>query len=324
MTATTNANEIRTIRVYDAPVDLVWKAWTELDQLAQWWGPRGFTITTHTRQLRPGGSWEFTMHGPDGVDYPNFVRYHEVVPHARLAYGHGASSDAAPMFQVTATFRDLGGTTELDMRMTLPTAEAAQKTRLMIKAHSGYSTWDRLAEHLEKVESSQEIFVINRSFDAPIETVFDMWTIPEHIVAWLPPSGFRMTFSHADIRVGGDALFSMSNGDMSLHARHVYQRLQRPERLVYAQTFTDAAGIVSRHPGMPTWPETTLVTVSFAAEGASQTRVTVRFELVGAVTAEERASFVDERAGMTQGWSGSFDALDGLLPAERASATMTA
>lgn len=309
-----SANDIRLIRIYDAPVALVWDAWTDSAKVAQWWGPRGFSLTTHSKDLRPGGSWVYTMHGPDGTDWPNFTRYHEVEPHSRLVYDHGASSeDAQPMFRVTATFRDLQGKTELDFRMTLPTPEAAQQARVFVKAAGGNATWDRLAEYVEKAQSSQEIFVINRSFAAPIGTVFDMWTTPEHVAAWLPPAGFTMAFQRADIRTGGDATFSMSNGDVTMYARHEYVQVRRPDRLAYLQTFTDEHGNVSRQPGAPTWPEATLVTVVFAEEGPSETRVTVRFDVHGAVTPEEVATFVGERAGMTLGWSGSFDALEALL-----------
>lgn len=314
MTETPNANEIRITRIYDAPVALVWDAWTDPAQVGQWWGPRGFTITTHSKDLRPGGSWVYTMHGPDGTDYPNFTRYHEVEPSARLVYDHGASAeDAAPMFSVTATFRDLQGKTEFDMRMTLPTAEAAQQARVFIKAAGGNGTWDRLAEYLEKTVSNEEVFVIARSFAAPIATVFDMWATPAHLAAWLPPAGFTMTFQRADIRTGGMATFAMTNGDFTMYVRHEFRAVQRPDRLEYAQTFTDADGSVSRQPGAPTWPETTLVTVLFAAEGESATRVTVRFALEGNVTVEEVATFVAERAGMAKGWSRSFDALDAEL-----------
>jgi uncharacterized protein YndB with AHSA1/START domain len=314
MPAPTSANDIRIIRIYDAPVALVWDAWTDSAKVAHWWGPRGFSLTTHSKDLRPGGSWVYTMHGPDGTDWPNFTRYLEVEPRARLVYDHGASSeDAQPMFRVTATFRDLQGKTELDMRMTLPTPEAAQQARVFVKAAGGNGTWDRLAEYVEKAQSSQEIFVINRSVVAPIGTVFDMWTTPEHVAAWLPPAGFTMAFQRADIRTGGDAAFSMSNGNFTMYARHEYVQVRRPDRLEYLQTFTDEHGNVSRQPGAPTWPETTLVTVVFAEEGSSETRVTVRFDVHGAVTPEEVVTFVGERAGMTLGWSGSFDALEALL-----------
>lgn len=97
------------------------------------------------------------MHGPDGTDYPNFARHHEVEPHARLVYDQSASSaDANPMFHVTATFTERGGKTELNMCMTLATAAEAQQTRAFIKAVGGNTTWDRLAEYLEKAVSSRE------------------------------------------------------------------------------------------------------------------------------------------------------------------------
>ena len=315
MPAPTSANDIRIVRIYDAPVALVWDAWTDVNQVAQWWGPRGFTLTTHSKDLRPGGHWSYTMHGPDGTDWPNYARYHVVEPYARLEYDHGASSaDAKPLFRVTATFRDLGGRTEFDMRMTLPTPEEAAQTRVFIKAAGGNGTWDRLAEFLEKEQSAQEIFVINRNFAAPIATVFDMWTTPSHLAAWLSPAGFAMVFTRSDIRASGTAEFTLANGDFTMFVRHAYLDVQRPDRLVYTQSFTDEHGTPARQPGAPTWPEQTRVAVQFVAEGPADTRVTVRFDLEGATTPDEVATFVGERAGMTRGWSASFDALDGLLP----------
>ncbi|MEQ1691949.1 MAG: SRPBCC family protein [Gemmatimonas sp.] len=314
MTATDNANEIRITRVYEAPVALVWDAWTDLAQVAQWWGPRGFTITTASKDLRPGGTWVYTMHGPDGTDWPNFTRYHVVEKHRRLVYDHGASSaDAKPMFRVTVDFRDMGGRTELDMCMTLATTEEANQARANIKAHGGNSTWDRLAEYLEKETSSKEIFVINRSFNASMETMFDMWTTPEHFAQWLPPTGFTMDFRRIDIRKGGDGFYTMTNGQFTMYGRVDYLEVKRPDRLQYTQCFTDADENISRHPGAPTWPEKMLTTVSLAAESPKQTRVTVRWEVYGAATADEVAAFVKERAGMTMGWTGSFDKLEAVL-----------
>jgi uncharacterized protein YndB with AHSA1/START domain len=163
MTASDSARDIRITRVYDAPLARVWDAFTDDAQASQWWGPRGFTITTHSKDLRPGGTWVYTMHGPDGTDWPNFTRYHEVEHHARLVYDHGASSeDSAPMFRMTVLFRELGDRTELALCMTLPSPEAAQQARVFIKAAGGNATWDRLAEYLEAQSSRDEVFVINR------------------------------------------------------------------------------------------------------------------------------------------------------------------
>ncbi|MCC7053177.1 MAG: SRPBCC domain-containing protein [Gemmatimonadaceae bacterium] len=313
-TAFEAANEIRITRIYDAPVAMVWEAWTDVTQVGHWWGPRGFTITTHAKELRPGGFWEYTMHGPDGKDWPNYTRYHVVEPRARLEYDHGASSaDAAPMFRVVATFRDVGGKTELDMRMILPTAEAAAQTRTFVKAAGGNGTWDRLAEYLEHRVSSREVFVINRSFSAPVDRVFAAWTTPDQLAAWMPPTGMSMHVKEADIRAGGRNVFSMSNDAFTMYGRIDYETVEPPSRLVYQQRFTDADGNTSRHPGAPVWPEVMHVTVTFVAEGAARTRVTVLWQPHGEPTAAEVAAFVTERAGMTQGWSGSFDKLDGVL-----------
>ncbi len=61
-------NQIHITRLYDASVKKVWEAWTDLKQVSQWWGPRGFTLTTHSKGLKVDGHWVYTMHGPDGVD----------------------------------------------------------------------------------------------------------------------------------------------------------------------------------------------------------------------------------------------------------------
>lgn len=315
MTATANANEILVTRVYDAPVAVVWDAWTDLRHVAKWWGPRGFTITTEHKDLAPGGSWKYVMHGPDGKDWPNFTRYHEVVEQRRLVYDHGASSeDAKPLFRVVAEFHDLGnGKTEMSMKMTLESAEVAQQTKAFIKTVGGNSTWDRLGEYLEKEQSDKEIFVINRSFDAPIETMWDMWTKPEHFAKWLPPTGFTMNFKDVDIRAGGSGFYSMTNGQFTMYGRLEYLSLHRPDHMSYTQCFTDAEGNLSRHPGAPVWPERMLTNVTFTEEGPAATRVTVRWEAYGDATAEEIAAFVAEKPGMTGGWTGSFDKLEDAL-----------
>ena len=183
MAAKNKSNEIRITRIYDAPVQAVWDAWTDPEQVAQWWGPRGFTLTTHSKDLRPGGHWNYTMHGPDGVDYPNKTQYFEVEKYAKLVYDHGGNDDRPPLFRVTVLFSEVDGKTKMDMTMTLPTPEAAEETRKFIKKAGGNSTWDRLAEYLEKESSGKEKFVINRTFDAPLEVMFEMWTESQALFA---------------------------------------------------------------------------------------------------------------------------------------------
>ena len=314
-TAFEAANEIRILRIYDAPVAMVWEAWTDVNQVGQWWGPRGFSITTHEKELRPSGFWDYTMHGPDGKDWPNYTRYHEVEPQARLVYDHGASSaDAAPMFKVVVTFRDVGGgKTELDMRMILPTPEAAEQSRTFVKAAGGNGTWDRLAEYLEHRVSSRQVFVINRSFAAPVRRVFDAWATPSQLAQWLPPTGMTMRVTDGDIRAGERVMFSMSNEAFTMYGRLDYVVIDAPSRLEYLQRFTDAEGNTSRHPGAPVWPEVMHTTVTFTPEGDDRTRVTLQWQPYGPASEAEVAAFLEERGGMTMGWTGSFDKLDAVL-----------
>ena len=202
MAAKNKPNEINLQRIYDAPVKLVWEAWTDPQQVAQWWGPRGFTLTTQSKDLKAGGSWVYTMHGPDGVDYPNKTTYYEVDKYKKLVYDHGANDNQPALFRVTVLFSEIKGQTHMDMTMSLATAEAAKEIKKHIKAAGGNSTWDRLAEYLDKKSFNKDRFVINRTFDAPITTLFEMWTNPKHFSQWLAPTGFDMHFIRSDIAVG--------------------------------------------------------------------------------------------------------------------------
>jgi uncharacterized protein YndB with AHSA1/START domain len=150
MSGRSKPNEIRITRVYDAPVRMVWDAWTDPEKVGKWWGPRGFTLTTKSKELRPGGRWIYTMHGPDGTDYPNIATYHEVVPMKRLVYDHGGNEERQKLFTVTATFSESDGKTTLDMTMAFDTAAIAAESRVFIKKAGGNGTWDRLAEFLEE------------------------------------------------------------------------------------------------------------------------------------------------------------------------------
>ncbi len=236
------------VRVYDAPVSAVWDAWTDPAQLAQWWGPRGFTITTHSKDLRPGGTWRYTMHGPDGTDYPNVTLYHEVERHAKLVYDHGGTDDSPPLFRVKALFAAQGKGTRMELTFAFETPEKAAETLAFIKTVGGFSTWDRLAEYLVKRSANREVFVIAREFDAPIDRVFEMWTDPKHLARWLPSCGAApMEFLSCEIRVGGGSRYAMTlPTGHKMYGRSSYLEITPPERIVYTQQFCDAEGRTAR------------------------------------------------------------------------------
>ncbi|MBX3032880.1 MAG: SRPBCC domain-containing protein [Bdellovibrionaceae bacterium] len=318
MPSKNKSNELTLSRVYDAPVAAVWDAWTDPEQAAKWWGPRGFTITTHGKELKPGGFWRYTMHGPDGVDYPNKTIYHEVEKHKRLVYDHGGSDDRPPMFRVTVTFEEIGEQTRMEMTMAFPSPEEAIQAKKFIKTAGGHSTWDRLAEYLTKEKNEREIFVINRSFKASIDTMFEMWSNPRHVSRWMAPEGLRMEYIQADIAEGKTSFFKMTSDDNTLvmHGKIHYLKIKRPDYLEYSQSFSDEKGNLSKHPRVPTWPDHMLTKVLLTKEGDDQTRVTLTWEPQGKVSAAELKAFVEMRGSMTQGWTGSFDKLEALLGTE--------
>jgi len=138
--------EIVTTRVLNALRELVFKAWTDPDQLVQWWGPKGFTNTFHEFDLRPGGIWRFVMHGPDGVDYQNKSVFVEVVNPERIVFDHVSG----PRFQVVATFAEQAGKTTLTFRMRFESAAECDKVKAFA-VEGNEQNFDRLEARLAKM-----------------------------------------------------------------------------------------------------------------------------------------------------------------------------
>jgi uncharacterized protein YndB with AHSA1/START domain len=113
---TTADREIVIARGIDGPRDRVFDAFTAADHLSHWWGPDGFTTTTHTFEFRPGGVWDFTMHGPDGTDYPNHIEWLEIAAPERLVFRHGDRPGDPEAFVSTVMIADLGERSEVTLR----------------------------------------------------------------------------------------------------------------------------------------------------------------------------------------------------------------
>lgn len=139
--------EISNERIFDAPRELVWDAWTDPKHISQWWGPIGFTTTTKTFEFQPGGQWIHTMHGPDGTDYPNEITFKVIEKPGRIEYEHGN----CPLFYTTVLFEDLGNKTKLKMKMLFASSEERDNTAQEFGAVEGLQqTLGRLEEFLAK------------------------------------------------------------------------------------------------------------------------------------------------------------------------------
>jgi uncharacterized protein YndB with AHSA1/START domain len=140
-------------REFAAPPAAVFRAYTDPDALTRWYGPDGFTITMIAMDFRVGGLFRFTMHGPDGTDYPSRMQYREIVPAARLAYGHGSDIDDDPhLFEVVVTFAPVGdGHTLLKAHSTFSSIEARNAVMKFGAVELGIQTYEKLAVYLESV-----------------------------------------------------------------------------------------------------------------------------------------------------------------------------
>jgi uncharacterized protein YndB with AHSA1/START domain len=142
--------EVVFTRLLDAPRPVVWEAWTDPRFLHEWWGPDGFTTTTHEFAFVPGGTWRFTMHGPDGIDTPNRIVFREIEAPSRLVYENGWGRAGAPLdFEVVVTLAPIGDQTRLSLHMTF---RDAASLRTAVEYYGvlpgGVQILDRLAVYL--------------------------------------------------------------------------------------------------------------------------------------------------------------------------------
>ena len=155
---TTNAEsglvgrEVTITRVFDAPRDLVFAAWTESERMKEWWGPRGFTAPLCESDARPGGKLRIHMRGPDGTIYPMAGVYEEFVPVERVvcrSWAHDENeADAEFEILTTATFEDAGGKTKLTMNARVVKAGPGAEFAINGMEQGWSETLDRFGEFL--------------------------------------------------------------------------------------------------------------------------------------------------------------------------------
>ena len=219
-------------RIFDAPRELVWEAYTDPRQVVQWWGPKGFTNTFYEMDVRPGGLWRLTMHGPDGVNYPNRIEFIEVSKPARLVYHHGDEVNPH-MFHVTTNFIAEGPRTKIVSHMRFRTAaECAATKGHAVDGHS--STMDRLGEQLAKMEAGARTITITRVLAAPRQSVFNAFADPARLAQWWGPKNFTNTIHIFELRPGGRWDYTMHGPDGIDYANQcVFTEIAAPGRIVF-------------------------------------------------------------------------------------------
>lgn len=141
-------NEINMRRRIAAPLARVFAAFSDAKGLAVWWGPDGFTTTTRRLDFRVGGDWDYTMHGPDGTDYPNYVKYTRIEPNKLIAYDHGSVPGGPPLFKAEISFAAAGAATDVCIRLMLEDSKQRPGYVKFGAVEGGYQNLARLDRYL--------------------------------------------------------------------------------------------------------------------------------------------------------------------------------
>jgi len=155
--------ELVITRVFDAPRELLWKAWTDPERMMRWWGPKNFTSPVCEVDLRKGGKYLNCMRSPEGKDYWSTGVYKEIVPMERIVYtdsfadekgnvvpasNYGLPGDFPLEMLVTVSFEEHNGKTEMTLQhVGIPAGRMSELTE------AGWSeSFDKLAESLEELK----------------------------------------------------------------------------------------------------------------------------------------------------------------------------
>jgi uncharacterized protein YndB with AHSA1/START domain len=312
--------ELVMTRVFDAPREVVFKAWTDPERLRRWWGPKNFTNPVCEVDVRPGGAMRIHMRGPDGTVYPMTGVYHEIVEPERLVFTASAldvKGDAKgnPLFEqmTTVTFEEHGGKTKLTVRASFSQVRPEAAPHLAGAEMGWNMSLDRLAEETGSVRAG---LTITRLFDAPRDLVWKAVTEGERLMHWWGPKGFTPLMCEVDLRPGGIFRYSLRAPDGSvMWGKWVYGEIVAPELLVSVVSTTDEDGNPMRHPMSRNFPIEMLYKMTLS-ERDGKTTMTISGAPFNA-TEEERKAFEAGRDSMEQGFDGTLGKLVAYLAREQ-------
>lgn len=140
MNSSTNL-EIFSSRILNAPLEEVYQAFANPARLKNWWGPHGFTNTIHEFDLKPGGKWILTMHGPEKGNFENSSVFKIVKPNELISW----TRISQPLFDMEIAFEKMAESkTQISFRMIFETVEACNKMRPFVEPKNE-ENFDRLA-----------------------------------------------------------------------------------------------------------------------------------------------------------------------------------
>jgi len=281
-------------RHYPVAPEKVWRAWTDPQAIAKWWGPGGHDPVSHAElEVRVGGRFRIVFGGPKGTDHECAGIYKEVVPNRKLVFTWcWPNTTPERVSQVTILFKAAGGGTDLQFRHEQFFDAAARDGHLR-----GWSETFVKLEHF--LAGERPSLTVRRDYPAAPERVWRAWTDPHALGRWFrPDASFSVPIAEADVRVGGRFRVQMINekGE-EFDVSGTYREVVHERKLVMTWSWKQQPGHES------------LVTVSFRPSGRG-TQLELRHE-----------GFLDFENQPThdEGWNGALDTLGTILKGERPS-----
>jgi uncharacterized protein YndB with AHSA1/START domain len=306
-------------RVFDAPRELVFRAWAETERMAQWFGPKGFTTITAKNDPRPGGTYHWCMKSPDGQAMWGKWVYREIVAPERLVFVNSFSDEAGNITRhpwssdwplemlTTVTFAEDAGRTTLTIRWSPLNATAVERNAFDAGRGSMTQGWtgtlDRLTGYLGEGSARPERkLILTRVFDAPRETVFNAWIDPKQMAKWWGPKGFTNPICELDARPGGAIRILMrAHYGVDHMMTGTFREIVKPSRIVFVCWAEDGQGKRLLE---------AVNSATFEELGSDKTKLTLEASAVG--LSPEAPQML---AGMEAGWTQSLERLEATVRA---------
>ncbi len=324
-------------RVFDAPRELMWKAWTNPELFKQWWGPSNFTSPSCKIDLRVGGKYLVCMRSPEGEDYWTTGVYREIAPPSLLVMTNCFADEKGNVVSPEVHGLSPGIAREMVLTVRLQEIDNKKRTR-QILTHSGISKmnveerrgnelgWLGSLEKMAGVlgrnqplgsisapestrpskprmafvaEPGKQDVTIVREFDAPRELVFKAFTDPALYVKWLGPRGYTMKLEKFEPRSGGSWRYIHKNPEgMEFGFHGVYHEVHPPELLIDTFEFE----------GLPERGHVSLEAARFEELPDDRTRLTIHSVFLSVADRDGQVS-----SGMEAGLNDSMERLTELL-----------
>lgn len=291
-TTTYKANNAKTQlqveRTFDAPLALVWKAWTTPALLDQWWAPKPWKARTKHMDFTEGGDWLYCMEGPGGEQHWSRAVYSEIVPET-LYVGTdcfcdetGALLKDMPQMHWHVSFQSMGEQTRVEVNINFERPEDLEAIIKMGFREGFSSAHENLDSLLLEIgtngdapsnktefifEKGRQDYFVTREFDAPPALVFRAFTEPQLLEAWFMPKPANARVEKMDCRTGGSYCISTTGQEGKTYRfEGVYHEVLPGELLVKTMEFK----------GLPQKVDAVLEFTRFEKSGEGRTKVRIQ------------------------------------------------